>query len=122
MSCMTYNDPRFNYNAEDFTYNGGVSNCGQVTQHLRIEDIWKCLKLDTQPTNTLTNQTIWQNPVEGAYTAEEILRIVAAILAGKATGAGTNTEVFRDLNDTKDRIISNADQSGNRSNVTRDVT
>jgi hypothetical protein len=64
---------------------------------------------------------IWGRQVEGSYTAEQILRIMAAALAGKASGAeGTNPK-FRDLADTKDRIDATTDQYGNRSVVTLDA-
>lgn len=61
---------------------------------------------------------VWENPVEGTYTAEEVMRIMSAALAGKATGLDTNAPVFRDINDTKDRITATTDANGNRSVVT----
>ena len=44
---------------------------------------------------------------------------MASALAGKATGL-PNAPVFRDINDTKDRITATTDNDGNRSVVTLD--
>jgi hypothetical protein len=67
-----------------------------------------------------TAAEVWQNPVEGATTAEEALRIILAALANKATGGGTGTIAFRDIADTKDRLVLTVDAEGNRSVATQD--
>ena len=63
---------------------------------------------------------VWAQIIEAGYTAEEILRLVAAANAGKTTGAGTNNMKFRDLADTKDRLDGTLDSNGNRTAVTID--
>jgi hypothetical protein len=60
--------------------------------------------------------------VDGATTFRESTRLQNAALAGKASGLGTTTAVFRDLADTKNRISATVDADGNRTAVTRDVT
>jgi len=60
--------------------------------------------------------------VEGTYTARQIMRLVAATLAGKVSGAGTTTNVFRDINDTTDRLTVTVDPAGDRTAVTINVT
>jgi hypothetical protein len=45
----------------------------------------------------------WATEIEPTFTAAEILKLMAAVLAGKSTVNG-NTIRYRDLNDTKDRI------------------
>lgn len=50
-------------------------------------------------------------------TLQAALRIVAAIVAGVASGAGTSTEVFRGLDGSTTRATVTADASGNRSTV-----
>lgn len=62
------------------------------------------------------------NGVESGLTLKQALRIITAVLAGKVSGAGTGTEAFRDVNDTKDRVVSTVDSNGNRTNVTTDPT
>lgn len=60
--------------------------------------------------------------VETSWTVRQALRIMLAVLAGKASGLGTTTAVFRDMADSKDRISATVDISGNRSAVTRDAS
>lgn len=65
---------------------------------------------------------VWAAVVDGSITAQESIRLMNAILGGKVSGAGTGTERFRDLADTKDRVTSTVDSNGNRTNVTTDLT
>lgn len=58
--------------------------------------------------------------VEGAYDVGEFLRIMLSALANIVSGGGTTTISFRDIGDTKDRIVATVDSSGNRSAVTLD--
>ena len=60
--------------------------------------------------------------VDGATTLAESLRLANSVLGGKVSGAGTGTETFRDLADTKDRVVATVDSSGNRTVVTRTLT
>lgn len=61
---------------------------------------------------------VWERAVDAGYTAEEILRILAAVAASKTDITGS-TVTFRNLGDTKDRII--ADMTGSeRTTVTID--
>jgi hypothetical protein len=62
----------------------------------------------------------WATVLEGTYTAAEVIRIVAAAVAGKTSGAGGSTITFRDLADTTDRIVGTVDDDGNRTAVTLD--
>lgn len=55
-----------------------------------------------------------------SYTVLNVLRIIASALAGKVSGAQTNTPVFRDIADTKNRITMTVDDDGNRTTVTLD--
>lgn len=65
---------------------------------------------------------VMQYVVESGLTQEELLRIFAAVLAGKVSGAGTGTEVFRGINDDKDRVTATVDSSGNRTAIILDVS
>jgi hypothetical protein len=67
-----------------------------------------------------TPEQIWEHVIENGLSAEEMLRVFMSVLAGKVSGAGTNTEIFRDLADTKNRVTVTADDFGNRSNVVID--
>lgn len=72
------------------------------------------------PSSTDNASAVWQHIVEAGLSAEEITRLMVAMLTGKVSGAGTGTEVFRDLADTKDRVIVTVDDVGNRTAVVRD--
>jgi len=75
---------------------------------------------------TVTNRTIpnivWKQKVEGVYTAEEIMRLLGAALAGKASGLDTLNPIFLAAGGIKPRIAATTDDYGNRSAVTVDVT
>jgi hypothetical protein len=59
--------------------------------------------------------------VESGMTVQQALRFYNAVLMGKVSGAGTGTEVFRDINDTKDRVTATVDASGNRTAIVLDA-
>lgn len=65
---------------------------------------------------------VWDEAVDGTTTARESSRLWNAALAGKASGLGTTSATFRDLADTKNRIVATVDADGNRSAVTRDLS
>jgi hypothetical protein len=65
-------------------------------------------------------QAVWGQTLEGTYTAAEMQKLIAAVLAGKVSGAGSNAPIFRDINDTKNRVTATTDASGNRTSVTLD--
>lgn len=71
-------------------------------------------------TTANVGDAVWAKIIESGYSAEEIIRLLTAALAGKTTGAGTTSMQFRDLSDTKDRISGTLDSSGNRTAVTLD--
>lgn len=60
--------------------------------------------------------------VEGAVTLRQMVRGFAAALMGKASGLATTTATYRDIGDSKDRIVATVDADGNRTAVTRDLT
>ena len=60
--------------------------------------------------------------VETGATVVQSLRLHNAVLGGKVSGAGSGVEKFRDLADTKDRLVSTVDNLGNRSSEVADLT
>jgi hypothetical protein len=55
--------------------------------------------------------------VETGYSADRVLRIIAAAVAGKSSGGKTDP-VFRNLTDASDQITGAADDDGNRTAAT----
>jgi len=67
-------------------------------------------------------QEFLDSTVETGATVVESLRLHNSILGAKVSGAGTGIETFRDLADTKDRVISTVDANGNRLSEVDDLT
>jgi len=68
---------------------------------------------------------VWGQVVDSGYSAEEIMRLLSAVAAGKTDivdlGGGAATVKFRDLADTKDRVTASMTGS-ERTSVTKDVS
>ena len=73
--------------------------------------------------SSLTAGEVWDlaNGIEPSLTPRQALRLIAAALAGKLTGADGTTITIRDVGDTKNRIIATVDASGNRTSITTDT-
>lgn len=56
---------------------------------------------------------VWSKALESSLTAEQMLRIMAAALAGQRSGLGTATETYTGLDGATARIILTPDQNGN---------
>lgn len=65
---------------------------------------------------------IFAKVYEGTTTFLQYLRLSAAPLWGKLSGATTTTVAIRDEADSKDRIVATVDSAGNRTAVTLDKT
>lgn len=78
----------------------------------------------TQYTGTLAagGADQWDSVIEGSITARQMMRAMGAVLLGKASGAASNTPVFRAADDSKPRVSAITDASGNRTSVTVDYS
>jgi hypothetical protein len=70
----------------------------------------------------ISNHAVWDAQIETGYSAAEMMKLMAAALAGELSGAGGETITIRDLNDTIDRITATVDSLGNRTTVVHDVS
>lgn len=66
----------------------------------------------TAPTAAAIAETVWAHALEG-FTAEQMMRIMLAALAGKRLGLGTATEEYMDVSGLVPRITLTADAAGN---------
>ncbi len=66
--------------------------------------------------------SIFDEVVEGSYTLRHMLRGFSSALLAKSSGQSTTIPVFRDLGDTKNRIVATVDANNNRTAVTLDLT
>lgn len=60
---------------------------------------------------------VWAKALETGFTADRLMRITAAAVAGKVSG-GPGSPVFRNVGDTLDQVTGTADANGNRSAAT----
>lgn len=76
---------------------------------------------DTIEVEASAEEQILLKVADGTYTIEDLLKIMAAIMAGKTTitdlGGGLATVAFRDLADSLNRVVANMDES-KRTSVT----
>jgi hypothetical protein len=100
----------------------GTTLDGKITT---IDGIVDAILVDTGTTLPAEINAVYSDvmnaTVEGTYTVQEVLRIMAGALAGKLSGGGTTTLTFRDLSDTLDRITATVNTTtGDRTAVTID--
>lgn len=101
----------------------GIPSYGTFLRQVDLDYLlWYMQENLVIPTAAQIATAVWQEQIDGTTTAEQSIRLHNAVLAGKVSGAGTGTEVFRDLADTKDRVTSTVDSDGNRTAVTTNVT
>lgn len=62
-------------------------------------------------------QAVWQRAVESGLSAEQMLRITLATLAGKSSGIGSDTETYYGRDGTTPRLTVQFDSQGNRDTV-----
>lgn len=63
----------------------------------------------------------WNSAIEGSYSAGEILKIMAAVLAGKVSISGSDF-TFRDIEDSANRVVATTTEDGERTSVTHNVS
>lgn len=61
---------------------------------------------------------ILDEQIEGTYTMRQLLRLFGSVLMGKASGGGTASITFRDINDSVNRVVATVDSVGNRTAIT----
>ncbi len=68
----------------------------------------------------VTPADLWSYGIEGAYSADQLMRLMASVLLGKVSGNAGNAPVFRDAADVKNRVIATTTSDGDRLSVTLD--
>jgi hypothetical protein len=92
-----------------------LAQAPEVTEILTKVNILQ-VAVDDLPEDILASE------VETGATVVESLRLHNSVLGGKVSGAGSSTETFRDLADTKDRLVSSVTETGNRTAEVYDLT
>ncbi|MCU0531744.1 MAG: hypothetical protein MUE76_06600 [Syntrophales bacterium] len=65
---------------------------------------------------------VWAKLLEGALSADAVMRVMLAALSGETAGIGTLAEQYKSLDGGKTRIAVNFDEHGNRTAVSLDGT
>lgn len=78
---------------------------------------------DALATDAVTEivNAVWAYVAEGSYTAADLLRGIASVSFGLLDGLTGAVRTFRDLGDTKDRVVTTVSQHG-RTNVVLDLS
>jgi hypothetical protein len=90
--------------------------------------VWDAVAADNDATGTMGEKlndagsasNPWTEVIEGTYTAAELLRVIAAALAGELSGAGGATITILGVDGATDRIVATVTPDGNRTHVTLD--
>ena len=87
---------------------------------LILADTGTSIPADIAALNDITVADIIAGISDGTLDLQEMMRIILAATAGKSSGGGTVTLVFRDAADSKARITATVDANGNRTAMTLD--
>jgi len=93
------------------TFTLGIKGWAYITTNINV---------GANPSANDVAYAVWGllNGIESNLTPREAMKLMSAVLLGKVSGAGSNTPVFRDVNDTVDRVSAVTDSSGDRTSVT----
>lgn len=99
----------------------GVFGLQPITQSVQVDALSADISaLSTQVTGLPAE--FWTYLIESGFTAEQIMRGLAAVLAGESSGHDTNNPIYMAANGSKPRIAATTDQYGNRLSVVKDFT
>lgn len=71
--------------------------------------------------STLTATDVWAKVVEAGFTAEEMLRLIASVAQGDASGLEGSSPVFKSIDGLKDRVVASY-AAGARTVSSRDAS
>jgi len=122
-------------NGYTVTFEDGQYAVNLVGANNNIQDVSNVNQVSVRPSNTAgmvvqgtgdlnaIADAIWAKVLEGTLTAEQIQRVMLAVLAGKATATQSPSRVrYRDVGDAKDRVDVLHSEDGDRTSVTLDGT
>lgn len=95
-----------------------INTAGSFIVRINFQQPVQAISFSTGGGGGATPASIWGHAVEGTLSAEQIMRVMAAALAGKVSGAAGTSVTIRAADDSADRITATVDASGNRTAVT----
>lgn len=102
----------------------GISTAGVTASSFAVGAIeaaaFAAGAVDSAALNADAVDEILDEVIEGTTTVRHALKLMMSFVASKVSGGGTATITFRDIGDTKNRIVMTVDADGNRSAVVLD--
>jgi hypothetical protein len=74
------------------------------------------------PSAAQNASAVWATILDGSYTANELIRLISAAVAGKLAGAPTGPIEIKSVDGATIRITATVDANGNRTGVTYNVS
>jgi hypothetical protein len=108
---------------------GAITPYTELSPESLASAVWNKVATDANAAGTMGEKlndagsasNPWTEVIESGLTAAEVLRLIAATLAGNATGLESGAPVFKSLDGTKDRITATY-AGGTRTVTDRDAT
>lgn len=105
-----------------------ISPFSELSPESLATAVWSAIAADNNDVGTMgeklndagSGSNPWTEVIEGSYTAAELLRIIAAALAGELSGAATTTITILGVDGVTDRITATVTSDGDRTAVTLD--
>lgn len=105
-----------------------ISPFTELSPENLADAVWAAVAADNDAAGTMGEKlndagsasNPWTEVIEGTYTAAELLRIMAAVLAGQLSGASGTTITILGLDGSTDRIVATVTADGDRTHVTLD--
>lgn len=104
---------------------GNMTATDEVTPQTVAREVWAAVAAENDAPGSMGAFLVaagaggdpWAVTLEGTYTAADLIRIMAAVLAGKVSGMDAGNPVFRSVNDAEDRVEAVTTSDGNRTSV-----
>lgn len=108
---------------------GDITPFTELSPQSLAEAVWSAVAADNNGAGTMGEKlndagsasNPWTEVIESGFTAAEILKLIAAVIQGDATGLESGSPVFKGLDGTTDRVTATY-SSGTRTVTDRDAT
>lgn len=113
-----FNDNYYACQFENGAYSVDIIN---GNSNFRDVEVKNTVSVGTNNNTGFVGLDVWSEVLEGTYTAQDMMRLFAAVLHGNATGLESGSPVFKSLNGAKNRVVATY-ASGDRTVSSRDAS
>lgn len=102
-----------------------LNTLGSFVVRINYQQPVQAITLATGSGGGVTAAEVWQHVIEAGFSAEELLRLMAAMIQGSATGlrGAPASTVFKSIAGDRDRVVATVDPaSGARTVTARDAS